>query len=437
LGIALAALVGLAVRVARVALVTGRQPVQHDSFYYYWQAREVNAGHGFAQVFGIIQFGQWVPGADHPPGYVTLLIVLQRLHLESPMSERYFMAFLGTATVVLIGLIARRLLGGRAGVVAALIAAVYPNLWVNDAEIMSEGLFVFAFTLSVYSVFRFRSDRSWRWLVVLAIALTVASSARPESLLLFVLVLVPAVLGASGLGWRRRIAMVGVAALIPIAVFLPWTIYNMGRFSKPVYLSTGFGQTLLQGNCGITYQGKTLGYYSLGCLRNVLPPSNGKPPDASVNDALYRKRAFHNMMTNKRRLPGVVLAREGRIWGVYRVRQQAGLDRYLEGRGSKFVVHWQQRSWWLVALLALPGFWLWRRRGNVLYPLVAQIEVTALITAITFGNTRYRAGVEVVVVLLATATIDCVIGWVWRRFRPDGSQAEPVGVGASHEPSVV
>ena len=300
-----------------------------------------------------------------------------------------------------------------------------------------KGLFVFAFTLSVYSVFRFRSDRSWRWLVVLAIALTVASSARPESLLLFVLVLVPAVLGASGLGWRRRIAMVGVAALIPIAVFLPWTIYNMGRFSKPVYLSTGFGQTLLQGNCGITYQGKTLGYYSLGCLRNVLPPSNGKPPDASVNDALYRKRAFHNMMTNKRRLPGVVLAREGRIWGVYRVRQQAGLDRYLEGRGSKFVVHWQQRSWWLVALLALPGFWLWRRRGNVLYPLVAQIAVTALITAITFGNTRYRAGVEVVVVLLATATIDCAIGWVWRRSRPDGSQAEPVGVGASHEPSVV
>ena len=183
---------------ARVALVTGRQELHNDSFYYYWQAREVNAGHGFAQVFGIIRYGQWVPGADHPPGFVSLLVVLQRLGMRSPMSERYFMAVLGTATVVLIGLIARRLLGNRAGVIAALIAAVYPNLWVNDALIMSESIFVFAFTLSIYAVFQFRADRSWRWLVGLAVALTVASSARPESLLLFVVVLVPAVLGASG-----------------------------------------------------------------------------------------------------------------------------------------------------------------------------------------------------------------------------------------------
>jgi hypothetical protein len=431
LAIGLAALVGLGVRVARVALVTGRQELRNDSFYYYWQAREVNAGHGFAQVFGIIRYGQWVPGADHPPGYVSLLVVLQRVGLRSPMSERYFMAVLGTATVVLIGLTARRLLGDRAGIVAALIAAVYPNLWVNDALIMSEGLFVFAFTLSVYAVYRFRDERSWRWLVVSAVALTVASSARPESLLLFALVLVPAVVGASDLAWRRRIAMVGVAALVPIVAFLPWTLYNMGRFSKPVYLSTGFGQTLLQGNCDLTYEGKSLGFYSLGCLRGVLPPDDGKPRDASVDDAIYRKQALHYMSTHRRRLPAVVLAREGRIWGVYRARQQAGLDHYLEGRGSKLVILWQQRSWWLLGLLALPGLWFWKRRGNVLYPLTTQVGITALVTAMTFGNTRYRAGVEVVVVLLATATVNWAIGRVRGEADRDGSHIGPAD-GAPH-----
>ena len=231
--------------------------------------------------------------------------------------------------------------------------------------------------------------------------------------------------------------MVGVAAVIPIAAFLPWTLYNMGRFSKPVYLSTGFGQTLLQGNCDYTYEGKSLGYYSLACLRDVLPPDDGKPRDASVDDAIYRKKALHYMSTHKRRLPAVVLAREGRIWGVYRARQQAGLDRYLEGRGSKLVVLWQQRSWWLLGLLALPGLWLWKRRGNVLYPLATQIGITALVTAMTFGNTRYRAGVEVVVVLLATATIDCGIAWAWRRARPSGSQADPAEGAAAREVSVV
>ena len=436
-GLAIATLVGLAIRIARVALVTGRQDLRNDSFYYYWQAREVNAGHGFAQVFGIIQYGQWVPGADHPPGYVTLLVVLQRLHLRSPMSEQYFMAVLGTGSVILIGLTARRLLGGRAGVIAAGIAAIYPNLWINDTLIMSEGLFVFAFTASLHAVFRFRSDRSWRWLVVLAIALTVASSARPESLLLFVLVLLPAVLGASGLPWRRRIGMVGVAALIPILVFLPWTMYNMGRFSKPVYMSTGFGQTLLQGNCSYTFEGKSLGFYSLACLRYVLPPDDGEPRDASVDDAIYRKKAFAFIRANKRRLPAVVLAREGRIWGVYRVEQQAGIDHYLENRGSVSFVRWQQRSWWLLASLAIPGLWVWKRRGNVLYPLVTQFGITAFVTAITFGNTRYRVGVEVVVVLLAAATLDWVIQRIRTRDHSSSSQEESAEDRATGEVDVV
>jgi hypothetical protein len=196
-------------------------------------------------------------------------------------------------------------------------------------------------------------------------------------------------------------------------------------------LSTGFGQTLLQGNCDHTYQGKSLGYYSLACLNGVLPPSHGTPPDASVDDAVYRKAAFHYMATHKRRLPAVVLAREGRIWSVYRVKQQAGLDHYLEGRGSKLVILWQQRSWWLVALLAIPGFWLWKRRGNVLYPLVTQIAITALVTAMTFGNTRYRAGVEVVVVLLATATVNWAIGRVRGEADRDGSHIGPAD-GAPH-----
>ena len=98
---------------------------------------------------------------------------------------------------------------------------------------------------------------------------------------------------------------------------------------------------------------------------------------------------------------------------------------------------WQQRSWWLLGLLALPGLWFWKRRGNVLYPLATQIGITALVTAMTFGNTRYRAGVEVVVVLLATATIDVGIQQVMRRRRADASRPGSAGDGTTHEVGVV
>lgn len=421
IGIAIAAAIGLSIRLLQVATVTGKKVLSGDAYYYFQQATQFNAGHGFVQPLGAPRFGIWMPGADHPPGFVGLLIALQRLGLRTPLSEQYFMAVMGTLTVVLIGLTARRLLGGRAGVIAALIAAVYPNLWVNDGLLMSESLFIFGFASSVYAVFRFRDERRWRWLVLTAAAMTVASSARPESLLLFPLVLVPAVFGASGLAWRRRLGMVTAAAVLPIAVFLPWTLYNLGRFEKPVYLSTGFGQTLLQGNCDHTYRGKFIGFYSLNCLWEVIPPDSSTPRDKSVDDVIYRKHAIAYMKDHAGRIPMVVLAREGRIWGVYRISQQAGLDHYYEDRGSLNLVRWQQRSWWILGLLSLPGLYFWKRRGRVLYPLTVQVGITAFITAITFGNTRYRAGVEVVVVLLATATIDQVVRLV-RRGIPHGSE---------------
>jgi len=41
---------------------------------------------------------------------------------------------LGSLTVIVIGLIGRHLVGTKVGVVAALLAAVYANLWINDAS---------------------------------------------------------------------------------------------------------------------------------------------------------------------------------------------------------------------------------------------------------------------------------------------------------------
>src|SRR5207302_11128702 len=45
-----------------------------------------------------------------------------------------------SATVLLVGLLGREIAGNRVGILAAAIAAVYPNLWVNDGLIMSETL---------------------------------------------------------------------------------------------------------------------------------------------------------------------------------------------------------------------------------------------------------------------------------------------------------
>ncbi len=414
IGIAVVGTVATVVRLLHVAWTTSRRHLGGDEFYYYWQARDILDGHWFIQPYSILYGGTPSPGADHPPGFVLLSAFLGSIGIKSPTSQRYALALLGVVTVLVIAFTIRRVIGDRAALIAGLIAAVYPNLWVNDGLIMSETMFLLAFTVALYGVFRFRQEHDWKWLLVLAVALTVATSARPESILLFVLIVLPAVIGATPGQWRRRLAMLGVSALIPIVAFTPWVVFNSVRFHHPVIMSTGAGQTLLQGNCDETYNGASLGVNRYGCL-GLVPVAKGTNVNLAELDSRYRHAAIDYMLQHKRRLPAVVLAREGRTWGIWRTRQQRQVDHYFENRGSLNVILWQQRSWWLLALLALPGLVIWRRQRFGLYPLVAQIALTVVVTSSTFGSTRYRAGAEVCVVMLATATIEFAWRWLRRR----------------------
>lgn len=53
--------------------------------------------------------------------------------------------------MVVIGLLARSLVGPTAGLVAAAVAALNPNLWMNDALVMSESLSALLIALLLWS----------------------------------------------------------------------------------------------------------------------------------------------------------------------------------------------------------------------------------------------------------------------------------------------
>ena len=117
-----------------------------DQTFYNGEANRLASGDGFV-VWGD-PHDNAPPAADHPPLTVVVLAPVAWISVHGPFSwvsdpsnvteERYFMALLGTLLVALIGLLGRRLGGDRVGIVAAVIAAVYPNLWINDGLIMSE-----------------------------------------------------------------------------------------------------------------------------------------------------------------------------------------------------------------------------------------------------------------------------------------------------------
>lgn len=239
LGLAAITAVGLVVRVGNVALRPTKDPLGGDAFYYYFQARQLAAGTGFVNPFIMFKYGILSPGADHPPGFTVFLAILQRLGVQSVDADRYAICLMGALTVAVIGLLARDVVGPRAGLLAAGIAAIYPNLWMENGVLMSESLYVCAWTVALYFTYRFlRRGRTWRQLLGVSAALTVCAASRSEAVLLLPLILLPLCLGTRSLPWPRRLGLLVFSGVIPLVVLGPWTAYNQGRFEHPVPLST-------------------------------------------------------------------------------------------------------------------------------------------------------------------------------------------------------
>lgn len=433
------AAVGLAIRAtfvlvrqSSVELVTG------DAFWYHFQAKLVAEGRGFLHPFDFYKDGIVSPGADHPPGFVLVLAALDVVGIDTPQGQRLAMCLVGTASIVVIAFLARRLAGPTVGLIAAGVASLYPNMWINDGMLMVETVFIFATALSLLACYQYLEAPAWSSLVLLSASLTAAAMVRPEAIVLFALLATPLVLARRSTSWRTRLSHLSVAALIPILAFAPWVAYNLGRFEEPVLLSTGAGQTLAAGNCDLTYSGRNLGFYDTNCLLEpqIEPPTTD---DRSERDNQYRELATAYMSDNVGELPKVMAARVGRVWHVFRPGQSIGLDGFVEGRaggppGTGFrLVREALWSYYALMALAVPGLFLLRRAGHRIYPLLAQPVLVTVIAAGTFGITRYRAGVEVSIVIAAAVTIGYLVDRLRRdppsTASPDSSADDPATVG--------
>jgi len=370
----------------------------NDSLYYSAQAIQLADGVFYREVF-VDQ-----PGAEHGPLTSTVLALVSWVDAPTPWQRLVTVVF-GIATVALVGLLARAVAGDRAGLVATAIAAVYPNLWMNDGLVMSESLSLLLVTAILLVAVRATAPPTTRTAVALGVLTGLAALSRSE-LVLFV----P---GLALLLWRasRRDAeedarhaarlVVGPALLIGTAVLVmaPWVIFNLARFERPVTLTTNDGTTLLGSYCDETFSGDHKGGWSLSCVVN--DPLYRVDEEPSVRSARQRTLAREYATDHLGELPGVVVARLARSLDLYDlgnlVHQDVGEERYRWAAWAGIV------SWWALAPLAVIGFLRspWRFR-----PLLALPAVTVtLVTAVFYGAHRIRSPLEPVVVVLAAISI--------------------------------
>jgi 4-amino-4-deoxy-L-arabinose transferase-like glycosyltransferase len=402
-GIASAVALGAAIRFAYLfhaapAWVLG------DGFDYHLSALRLADGLGYTAALG----NEGAQAAHHPPGWVTLLGLISEAGGRSMRAHQVAGLVLGLGVIAIAGLVGRRYVGVRVGIVAAFLAALYPGFWVLDVQILSEALgLVVAGVLLLLVADLWQRPNLVRAVLAGAVAGALAL-VRSEQLALLVIVIAPILLLNRRISMNRRLASTGIAAATALLVIAPWAIYNQSRFEEPVVLSTNLGPTLLSGNCPTagTYGGDALGSFNLGCV--VVRGKSHADFDESQRDIDSRRAAFTNMRENIDRLPKTVLARYGRLVGVFRPAQTVGIDAAWLNSATWPVWAWIT-SFWVLVPLAVYGSVLMRRSRRLQWPLVAPLVIVILTTTVAFGDPRYHTPADLGLVVLAAVALDHLV----------------------------
>jgi 4-amino-4-deoxy-L-arabinose transferase-like glycosyltransferase len=425
--------VALVVRVAYV-LVAGRYRAlgtspwhPGDAFFYHTGANLLADGKGFIQPY-------FLPGryqaADHPPLYLLYLAVPSLLGMRSVLSHMLWSCLLGTGTVVVVGFTAREVRDSRTGVIAAVIAALYANLWAPDGALMSESLSMFLVAVALVLAYRYWEAPSWQRMSGLGMVCGLAALSRAELVLLMPLLVVPLGLLAKSHSVAHRIVACGVGVAVGVAVIAPWTIYNATRFKHPIVLSSQFGVTLAGANCRSTYYGRDFGYWDINCAREA--QIRARLPwaaDESEIDTVLRNAGLKYIGSHLDRLPTVEKERLSRVLGVMKPSSYVATDTVIDSREA-WVAWLGLISFYAVALLAIGGIVVVRKSRSVpVFPLLVPIAIFFITTLILYGETRFRTTAEPSLVVLAAVAIDAVIVRFSRRnaalsLLPDESQQE-------------
>jgi 4-amino-4-deoxy-L-arabinose transferase-like glycosyltransferase len=391
LQLASVALVALAGRVVFVLAVRHHHAFGYDATWYHTVANRLADGDGYTVRCPLISSCVPENASYFPPGYPLVLAFGALLGAHSFLSQQILSALLGTGTVVMVGLLARRLAGPRAGLAAALIAALYPIMAGADVALMSESLsMLIVSALILVTYWAIKGGRPSRWAAVGALGGVCILVRSLDAVILVVVLLLFALLWLR-VPMRRRLLFVLVAAVVASVIVSPWLLRNAFFLGSRLSSGNPVADAVRGANCASTYSGSQLGSWDFGCVQR------------GANGTRALNGGVHYALDHLGRLPIVIPVRVLRTWGLYAPRQEAAFEED-EGRHRPVQI---AGSLEVLALLPMggAGVIILRRRGVPVWPLLAAALAVTVASAGGFGDTRFRAAAEPSIVVGAAVAI--------------------------------
>ena len=420
-------LLGLSIRLLYFFLVAADNQLSGDASSYHLTANLFADGLGFTEpfryLFGatdlvpiegelvevVTPIGHMEPTAGHPPMWTLLLSIGSFLGFTTVFQQQIFSIFLGIPSIVLAGLIGRKIGSEKLGLITASLTATYAFIWINDGLLMAETCAITAAFACILAGLVFAENQKMKNALIFGCVGGLAALCRAE-LLIYLPLVAAVILFKKKISWRIKIVRYLSIGLVALLVISPWVIRNLYSFEEDVFLSDGAGTVLVQANCDSTYYGQNLGYWELKCGQPPPYGKNGELLDESQRDIIVRDRSLDYIADHKKRLITVVApARIGRMWGAYKPIEQLRLDVLADRRSLTISSIGFGQYLLLLPLSLIAILKLWKKRREIIFITSAWIPVVTFTAALTFGNTRYRTAAETSLVILAAFSIDLLI----------------------------
>jgi 4-amino-4-deoxy-L-arabinose transferase-like glycosyltransferase len=418
-------IVALALRIAEVQRTDASYRPINDAGSYLTLASEIahTGDYSLSHRPGSGAGGTRGPSAYFAPGYPYFLALVDLVDGHSVRRDgavhpaRIAQAVLGTITVALVGLVALELFGATAGLIALILAAIYPVGIGMAGTLVAENLLTPLVLAAVYAGLRARRAAgmagAYGWIAGAGV-LTGLATLTHENAILIGLALLAAV-------WRvgpRRLVAPGLLVATTALTILPWTIRNAEVMHQFIPVSDETGITLVgtynaasAANPGVPYKWRI--FYGIPGERALIHQAS-KLTEPQISGKLQHQ-ALHYISEHPLSPLAVAYDNTRRLFeleGTFAWHASASAISLPLDVARDGVI-----GFWLVCVLALAGAFSKPVRSAPKWVWAVPLLLALSVVLVNVETPRFRAPIDPFLILLAAGGLASATARVRARLR--------------------